>query len=310
MHMLDTREHAALLQIYSLDTRLGNAQTRIATLSARRAALLRERGMLVQQLHATQQTLAASRRELGDSLSTLYKQDDVNTLAVVLGSRSLDDAVTRIDDLNRFADQGRRYVETTSDAQARLERLLAAVKEEDDSLRAGVADARATAAALTSLREERDAYLARLRKERTVAAAQIRSAQRLAVRAAHRSATLQAAAAAAAPTTAAPPAAAPGTAGPPPAPAPATAAGRTITVTATGYSLGGRTSTGVPVGPGVVAVDPAVIPLGTRLTVPGYGRAVAADTGGSVRGNTIDLWFPTLAQARAWGRRTVAVTLH
>jgi 3D (Asp-Asp-Asp) domain-containing protein len=66
----------------------------------------------------------------------------------------------------------------------------------------------------------------------------------------------------------------------------------------------------MPVGWGVVAVDPSVIPLGTRLTIPGYGEGVAADTGGAIRGNRIDLWFPSLAKARAWGRRTVTITLH
>ncbi len=85
---------------------------------------------------------------------------------------------------------------------------------------------------------------------------------------------------------------------------------RTLTVTSTGYSLPGRTSTGLPVGFGVVAVDPAVIPLGSRLSIPGYGEGVAADTGSAVQGMTIDLWFPTLAQALAWGRRTVTITLH
>jgi 3D (Asp-Asp-Asp) domain-containing protein len=101
---------------------------------------------------------------------------------------------------------------------------------------------------------------------------------------------------------AAPPTTAPTT---PPAAAPGT-----LTVTATGYSLPGRTATGMPVGFGVVAVDPAVIPLGTSMTVPGYGEGVAADTGSAVTGNTIDLWFPTLADAMAWGRRTVTITLH
>jgi 3D (Asp-Asp-Asp) domain-containing protein len=74
--------------------------------------------------------------------------------------------------------------------------------------------------------------------------------------------------------------------------------------------MAGRTATGLPVGPGIVAVDPGVIPLGTRLSIPGYGEGVAADTGGAVQGLTIDLWFPTLAEARAWGRRTVTITLH
>ena len=80
-------------------------------------------------------------------------------------------------------------------------------------------------------------------------------------------------------------------------------------MTASGYALRGTTATGVPVGWGVVAVDPSVIPLGTRLTIPGYGSGVASDTGGAVHGATIDLWFPTEAQALAWGRRTVTITL-
>ena len=81
-------------------------------------------------------------------------------------------------------------------------------------------------------------------------------------------------------------------------------------MSSTGYSIRGRTATGIPTAPGVVAVDPSVIPLGTRLTIPGYGIGIAADTGGAVQGNTIDVWFPTLAQALAWGRRTVTITLH
>jgi 3D (Asp-Asp-Asp) domain-containing protein len=54
----------------------------------------------------------------------------------------------------------------------------------------------------------------------------------------------------------------------------------------------GITTTGARVDRGIVAVDPKVIPLGTRLFIPGYGRAVAADTGSAVIGNIIDLGFP------------------
>jgi uncharacterized protein YabE (DUF348 family)/3D (Asp-Asp-Asp) domain-containing protein len=54
----------------------------------------------------------------------------------------------------------------------------------------------------------------------------------------------------------------------------------------------GITASGVPVTKGIVAVDPAVIPLGTRLYIPGYGFAVAGDTGGGIKGNMIDLGFP------------------
>jgi cystine transport system substrate-binding protein len=50
--------------------------------------------------------------------------------------------------------------------------------------------------------------------------------------------------------------------------------------------------------------------LGTHMTVPGYGDAVAADIGSGIVGDSIDLWFPTVAQANAWGRRTVTIVLH
>jgi 3D (Asp-Asp-Asp) domain-containing protein len=86
--------------------------------------------------------------------------------------------------------------------------------------------------------------------------------------------------------------------------------GRTITVVSTGYALPGRTATGLPVGLGVAAVDPSVIPLGSRFSVPGYGEAVAADVGGGVHGAMIDLWFPSLGQAHAWGSRTVTIRIH
>jgi 3D (Asp-Asp-Asp) domain-containing protein len=86
--------------------------------------------------------------------------------------------------------------------------------------------------------------------------------------------------------------------------------GTQLTVSTTAYSLPGHTSSGLHTGWGVVAVDPSVIPLGTHLTIPGYGEAVAADTGTAIVGNRVDLWFPTLTLARAWGRRTVTITLH
>jgi 3D (Asp-Asp-Asp) domain-containing protein len=64
----------------------------------------------------------------------------------------------------------------------------------------------------------------------------------------------------------------------------------------------------MPVGPGVVAVDPSVIPLGSRMSIPGYGNGVAADTGSGIQGATIDLWM-TPSQCAAWGRRTVTITV-
>jgi uncharacterized protein YabE (DUF348 family) len=76
-----------------------------------------------------------------------------------------------------------------------------------------------------------------------------------------------------------------------------------------GCSGSGMTASGRPAGHGVVAVDPRVIPLGTHMYIPGYGRAVAGDTGGSIRGNRIDLGFNSSAAANQFGRRAITVYL-
>ena len=59
----------------------------------------------------------------------------------------------------------------------------------------------------------------------------------------------------------------------------------------------------------VIAVDPNVIPLGTHVWVEGYGEAIAADTGGAIKGNRIDLFMPSEDNANNWGRRTVTVEI-
>lgn len=301
-HTLAARAHRALLDLYALDARQRQARDRLATLEAESLLLRTEQVRLERGLLVTRQALAASQRELGDRLAMLYKQGDVNTLAVLLGAQSLDDAVTRLDDLRLVADENRQAVALTLDRELRLRELQARLAERGAALRTTLAGERQTAAALASERTGRVAFIAALRHEQGLKEEQIHALEATAQHAELKSAAIQAAA-----TQAAEPPVRPGPAA---AVAPAAPGRRTITVTSTGYSLGGRTATGMPVGWGVVAVDPSVIPLGTRLTIPGYGEAVAADTGGAVRGATIDLWFPTAAQAHAWGRRTVTVTLH
>ena len=74
-----------------------------------------------------------------------------------------------------------------------------------------------------------------------------------------------------------------------------------------GHPLYGITRSGLPTRPGVVAVDPDVIPLGSIVWVEGYGLAVALDTGSAIRGNRVDVWFEDVQTALAWGRREVWV---
>ncbi len=73
------------------------------------------------------------------------------------------------------------------------------------------------------------------------------------------------------------------------------------------YGCSGITRIGLPAGHGVVAVDPRVIPLGTKLYIPGYGHAVAGDTGSAINGRRIDLGFNHLGDALRFGRREITV---
>ena len=69
----------------------------------------------------------------------------------------------------------------------------------------------------------------------------------------------------------------------------------------------GKTASGLYAGYGVVAVDPKVIPLGSKLYVEGYGYAIAGDRGRSIRGNRIDLGFSTVREAMSFGCKSVIV---
>lgn len=75
--------------------------------------------------------------------------------------------------------------------------------------------------------------------------------------------------------------------------------------TATAYALKGRTASGKQVRQGIIAADPNVLPLGTKVHIKGYGNFVVADTGGHIKGRRIDIWMPSKQQAIKFGRRKV-----
>lgn len=98
--------------------------------------------------------------------------------------------------------------------------------------------------------------------------------------------------------------------------APAATEGYTLTVEATAYSyaepgLSNYTADGTNLvnDPMVIAVDPRVIPLGTMVEIPGYGVFRAADTGGAIVGNKIDVHFTTVAETYNFGRRTITIRI-
>jgi 3D (Asp-Asp-Asp) domain-containing protein len=302
---LVSRSRDTLLELYGIEARLGVAERRIGLLETRAAEIEIEQSSAQLRLVLALRARKEAERRLGERLKALYIEGDVDPLAILLGSESLNDALSALDGLERVAREDRRISEQVARTSAGLRRALTTLAARRSELRAVSQKAHAARAALATTRLERTSYLEALSHARQLNTQEI---SRLLANAAAidvRASRLNDAAVQAAPsaTLAAEWAAAP----PPPEP---TTSGTRLTVRAVAYSLPGRTASGMPVGWGVVAVDPSVIPLGTRMTVPGYGEAIAADTGSAVTGLVIDLWFPSLAQAKAWGAHTVTITLH
>jgi 3D (Asp-Asp-Asp) domain-containing protein len=294
---LAARSQTALLSLYALDSRLARARNELAGLRSRAQGLKLERERVRQEIVVVAGNLKASQRLLGDRLRALYEEGEPDAIAILLGATSLDDAVTRLDELERSARQGAQAARDSQDGQTKLQGLAVELAARIREVQALEARAARTTTVLESARAHRVSYLRALARQQRLTARQIAALDSRARQVVAKAQVVQSQVAST------------------PAAATASAASvvdgaRTLTVTSTGYSMPGRTATGLPVGPGIVAVDPAVIPLGTRLSIPGYGEGVAADTGGAVQGLTIDLWFATLAEALAWGRRTVTITLH
>lgn len=285
---LDTRLHQATLGLYALDSQLAAWRSRVASLAAAAAALRHERAALQQELEAAQASLGTAQRQLALQLRALYEHGNADPVAVVLGARSLGTALQSLDDLNRVADENRQVVTVTTVARRRLLRSRLRLTAENRRLARSLATAEQAEQRLAGAAAARLAYVSSLRRREQLRATQVRHVVATAHAVQQKSQQLQ-------PPTAPPP--------------PPVAGGRSLVVSATCYDLPGRTATGMPVGWGVVAVDPSVIALGSRLYVPGYGKAVAADVGGGIKGAVIDLWMPP-ARCAAWGRRTVTITIY
>jgi 3D (Asp-Asp-Asp) domain-containing protein/peptidoglycan hydrolase CwlO-like protein len=288
---------AASSSLAAIEAGLAQARAELASFRARAARVRVERRAVTEQLLVVRTSLRATRRALDERLQTLYEEGETDTLAIVLGAGSLDAALNAVQTLDLAAKQDEELLHKARRAARRLSSLSRTLASRERELEQLAAVRAAAAASLTEARSERLQAIAALRATGRSNAARIAALE-------ERSRAL-----ASVPTAPAP-VADPVQGAPRIEPGPASRGVHSLTVMATGYSLSGRTASGAPVGWGAVAVDPVVIPMGSRLSVPGYGLGVAADTGGAIRGSKIDLWFPTVGQARAWGSRVVTITVY
>jgi len=298
-------EQAAVLDLYSLESRLARSRAVLQGIEARAADLARRRAATRRRAGALRHSVATARWQLAQTLRSLYKQGQPDTVAIVLGASSVDQALSGLDDMRRAARSNRRLIDSLRRKEVQLRGLDDRLRAQNRALVAARERARSAVTELELVASARVAALGSLRASAGMTAREVARLDTLARRAERRSVKLVTPGIV---TTAAPrPAAQAVSVG---AETPTTTGTHTLVVDAVAYHLPGHTASGLPVGVGVVAVDPGVIPLGTRLFVPGYGKAVAADTGTAIRGAIIDLWMPSTAAARAWGRRTVTITVY
>jgi peptidoglycan DL-endopeptidase CwlO len=294
---LAAKSHQVLLRLYSLQSRLARSAQRLEALEKRSAKLEEAQASAKSQLTIARESMTAAHSQLGERLRQLYIEGDVDPLAVLLGAESLDDALAAFDGLNRLAEQDQHIIEELTKARAALRTAITRLAARRAELRATLDQAQAAHASLARAQAQQNAYLDSLRRQQDLNRSQISKLSAQAAASEQRSEDISSGGGGGG-----------GGGAPPPGPPPQS--GSKVTVSSTGYCLRGTTATGIPVGWGVIAVDPSFIPLGTRMFVPGYGEGVAADTGSAVKGAVIDLWFPTCAQALQWGWRTVTITLH
>ena len=301
---LAAKTRSAVLGLYSLDHQLVTAQKRLSALQASLTELKIERVALKHELRIARADQKVAVLHVEARLRQLYERGNVEPIEILFGARSLDDALTSMDSLKRIASQDEAIVAELHNANARYAIASRALTSRTQQVTSEVSDAAATAEALSQARMQRTSYISSLQAKRSYTQRQISQLESQAAAAQQKSSQIADSRARSNIFTS--------SSGPSsnnPAPT-AVAHGRTITMLATAYSMPGHTATGLPVGWGVVAVDPSVIPLGSHMYIPGYGDAVAADTGGAIIGNRIDLWFPTVAQAYAWGERMVTITVY
>jgi len=286
---------SALASLTTIESRLAQARAELASFRARSAKVRAKRRIVGRELRFARGAVRATHRALAGRLQTLYEEEDADVLGVILGAASLDEGISAAETLDLAVRQDEDLLaqaRTVTRRLAHVRSMLAARQRELDQLASVKA---AATRSLLDARAERLRALAALSADRSANAGRIEELDDQA----------RALASQYSPST---PATTPDA---PRLPAgPASAGVHSITVHATAYALRGSTKSGGSAGWGSVAVDPSVIPLGSRLAVPGYGMGVASDTGGAIVGARIDVWFPTVAQANEWGSRVVTVTVY
>jgi len=295
---LDSDYQQALTELVAVDSEVTRYSNDISEITQRRvdtqAAIVSEQA----RLDEYQARLNERQGALEKRLRGTYKSNDVGYLEVVMGAGDFSDFLNRVDMMNYIADEDRALIVSVQEAKAGIEEKIASLSDMQNQLAVSIEELSAAQGNLLEAQNHQQSFVNSLEYEKLAADGQIAQLQAEAASIETQMNQIQQAADSS-----------DDSGGYVDNPAPPSGGGSSSTFESTAYCLGGTTATGMPVGRGIIAVDPSVIPLGSRVHVSGYGDAIAADTGGAIQGNIIDVWLPC-GEAYSWGRRTVTVTVY
>lgn len=249
-----------------------------------------------QSLEELKQQLADRQQVLEKRLLSAYKSDDIGYLEVVMGAEDFTDFLNRVDMINTIAEEDSRLINSIRDSQQQVEDDISSLEAQKAEQAALAEELGIAQQELLTSQAEQQSVVASIQNQRDLNETQLSELYTQAAEIEEKMAQIQQETMAASSSS-------DFVSSPPPT------GGTSYSMSATAYCLEGNTATGMPVGRGIIAVDPSVIPLGTSVHVSGYGDAIAADTGGAIIGNHIDVWLPC-GEAYAWGTRTVTVTVY
>ncbi len=300
---LDQNYRQALTDLVSVDSEVSRYSSEINDAGKRQADVEAEVQAQQGRLDQVKQQLADRQAVLDNRLRGSYKSDDTSYLGVVMDSENFSDFLNRVDAINEIADSDKHLIDSINNAKKSVENNLAGLAAKQQELSNLVGDLNSAQQNLVAARQQQQGVVSSIQGQKQANDSQLAQLQSQAAGIEAKMSQEQTQAAANNPAVNNGSGDGGSSYSPPPA------GGTSITVVATAYCMAGSTATGMPVGRGIIAVDPNVIPLGTRVHVSGYGDAIAADTGGAIVGNRIDVWLPC-SEAYAWGARTVTVTIY
>jgi len=271
-------------EVVTLDGEMEDTGSRISELEGKSVELENSIGSTEAEIDSNQKRLSLKRKALAQRIRSMYVNGKSSNLDMLLSSSDLSDFMLRSEFLKKITDQDDRLIDSVELESQRLEQSLAELRRRKSEIDAMARELTSRRQRLERDRSARQDLLSRAGDSR-------QAVEEKSEKVKSRMDELN-----------------------PPDTRPGTHTGRFMTMEATGYSpeepgLDDTTSTGMKAQHGVVAVDPRVIPLGTRLYIEGYGYAIAGDTGSAIKGNRIDLCFDTLEEVEAYGWRTITVEI-